>query len=738
MKRLVAAFLTVLLIAGLFAGCGNASSELSVAPITRPEFAEKTPYSELSNEEFVLAAEKDGLKLYFQPLTTQFKVENTADGSVWFSNPQDASDDEYATQLFKMQMNSTLLVEYNNIENQKVETLNLYTASVRSKKYAVSLVENGVLFEYTVTDVAKKFFLAVRLGDGCLCTDVWFEDFGESNPDKMVSAVSVAPYFVSGKLGDDGYLFLPDGSGALVNFDASNITSSSYSRPIYGEEPSSITRDWYLQASKETVKLPVLGVRRNGSAMLAVVETCAEIGTVKAFACGQKTSYANTYVSYRTLDSVEYKLGNYTTTVVNTKIKEIPTITAKYFFLSGEDADYSGMARAYRDYLAEKYSLEASNVKDTFYTDVYAGIYKKVSTLGVPHNKFVALTTTEQLAGMCEEIKGIGAENITVRYKNWNTAELKGKRVASADAASSLSFDGLSEFSGAEVYPVVEKLQSYTSGGYIDALGNATFSTAGVPFSLEGFNKSNLQSNGIKTRWTAMTKLASNVQKYLEQMVNKGFKNIAFGDLTNGLYADYRGEVYLRDYSKALMDSLLEDADGKFEGIMADGANDYAVPYSDVIYNTPVSHSMQDILAQSVPFYSIAIGGLVDCVAPSFNGESASDDLKLKAAASGVYFCYSFMNAETTEILSTSLKSLSNMNFETTLGSAAEIYNELKEITSAAKGSRIYSHKYVTETLTVTEYENGVKVYVNFADKDAEVDATAVPAKSFTVIGGEN
>ncbi len=738
MKRLAAAFLTVFLIAGLFAGCTGESSEFSAEPVTRPEFANKTPYSEIDNEEFVLAAEKGSLKLYFQPLTTQFMVENAADGSVWYSNPQDIDDDEYATQLMKMQMNSTLLVEYNNVDANKVETLNLYTATVRSKKFNINLVEDGVLFDYTVSDVGKKIYFAVRLGNGHLYTDVWYEDFGEPKQDKLVSSISVAPYFVSGRLGNEGYLFLPDGSGALVNFDKNNITADSYSRPIYGEEPSSITRDWYLQASNETIKLPVFGVRRNGSAMIAVSETCAEIGIMNANACGQKTSYANAYISYRTLDAVEYKLGNYTTTVFNTKLKDIETITTRYYFLSDDDANYSGMARRYRDYLAEKYSLGSAAVKDTFYTDVYAGIYKKVSTLGIPHDKFVPLTTAEQLSSMCEEIREIGAENITVRYKNWNTAELKGKRVSSAKSPSVLSFDELSDFSGAVVYPLVDKLQSYTSGGYIDSLGNATFSTVGMPFSMAGFNKSNLETNDITTRWIAVNKLAPNVRSYMEQLTNKGFKNIAFGDLSSKLYADYRGDGYLRDYSKKLMKGLLEDADGKFDGIMSDGANDYALAWSNVVFNTPVSHSMQDILAESVPFYSIAVGGLMDCVAPSFNGEYASDDLMLRAAASGTYFCYSFMNAESSEILSTSLKSLTNMNFETTVEGATEIYNEMKKITLAAKDSRIYSHKFISDTLTVTEYENGVKVYVNFADKAAAADSVEIPAKAFTVIGGEN
>ncbi len=738
MKRIVAAFLTIFLIAGIFTGCGSETSKLSTDALTRPEFANKTPYLELSNEEFVLAAEKGDLKLYFQPSTTQFKVENAADGSVWFSNPQDIDNDEYASRLIKMQMYATMIVGYSNTESQKEETLNMYTSVVRSQKYEIKLVDDGVLFEYKANEVGKKFYLAVRLSDDNLYTDAWYENLEETKENILISSVSVTPYFVSGRLGDDGYLFLPDGSGALVNFDTDNITADSYSRPIYGEEPTASTRDWYLQASEETVKLPVFGVLRNGSAVFAIAENGAEIGTMKANACGQVTAYANAYVSYRTLNSVQYKMGMQTTTVYDKKIKDVETFTTRYYFLTGDDANYSGMARKYRDYLAETYSLKGTTVNDTFYTDVYAGIYKKVSTFGIPHDKFVSLTTAEELEEMCKQISEIGAANITVRYKNWNKQELKGKRVSNANVSSSLSFKELSDFSGAKVYPSVDTLQSYTSGGYIDALLNSSFSTVGIPFSIDDFNKSNLQSNDTTIRWVAINKLTDNVQKYMKKLSNKGFKNIAFGDLANRLYADYRDDGYLRDYSKKIMLNLLKEADSKFEGIVSDGANDYAAVYSNVIYNTPVSHSMQDILGQSVPFYSLALGGLVDCVAPSFNGEYASDDLMLRAAASGTYFCYSFMNAESSEILSTPLKSLTNMNFESTIDDATKAYNEMKKITTAAKGSRMYSHEYITETLSVTEYENGVKVYVNFANEDAVIDSVEVPAKAFTVIGGVN
>lgn len=734
MKKFIALLLALMLLMGVFAGCKN--KVLEKEPLDRPTFSGETAYTDKANNEFVLAAEKDGLKLSFMPSTTHFMVENTIDGSVWYSNPQNAEEDEYASKITQMQMQSTLIVDYTNTETKKTTALNLYTSAVRSKKYSIGLVDDGVVFRYDVAEIGKRVNLSVRLSNGSLVTDVWYESLEEAKDNIFVSAISVAPYFVSGMIGDEGYLFLPDGSGALVEYNTDHITSDSYSRPIYGEEPTSITRDWYLEAKEEPVRLPCIGAVKNGSAIFAVAETGAELGTIMAYAPGQMTSYANAYISYGVLNSVEYDLGTYTTVIYDKNEKEAPTFTTRYYFLSGDNANYSGMARQYREYLKNKYSLSNKGVEDKFYTDVYAGVIKRVATLGVPHNKFLSLTTADELSKMVSTLRENGAVSVTARYRNWNSDELGGSRVNNAKTASSLSLKKLNDIEGVKIYPAVLSLQSYSKGGFFDALSNATYSITGLPFSIKGHLKSNLRENEKITYWVAATKLKSNGENVISELSDKGFSNIAFGDITNSLYSDYRDSGYMRDYSKTTALSLLSCAKESSQGIMSDSANDYAAVLSDVIFNAPVSHSNQDILGKSVPFYTIALGPLTECVAPVLNGEKASDGLLLSAAASGAYIGYAFMNENASELLTTELKSLTNINFESNLDEALSTYKNMQKIYSAAKGSVVYSHEYISDTLSLTKYENGARVLVNFADKEASFDGVTVPAESFVVVGG--
>lgn len=735
MKRVIAAVICVCMWLTCLCGCGGKASEHTAAE--RPVFENETPCSDLSGAEFIQCGESGDLKLSFQPATTHFRVENAADGSVWHSNPQNAEEDGYATKLTQMQMMSTLAVEYTNVETKKTTSLNLYTASVRSGKYTVTLVDNGVCFKYEVSEIGKYVYLSVTLKDGFLNTDVWYESTGEEKENVYVSAISVTPYFVSGSLGDEGYLFIPDGSGALVSYNTDNITADSYSRPIYGEEPTGVTADYYLQASQTAVCMPVFGAVRGNSAVMAVVTSGAETGTLKANACGQQSSYANVYASYSFLNSIEYDLGTYSTVVYDKKATDFDTVTTRYYFLSGDDASYSGMARRYREHLKEEYSLKESPVENTFYADVYGGVYRKVSTLGIPHDKFVPLTTADELARMTGWLRDNGVNGIAARYRSWNTDELLGNRVDSAAVSGKLDFDELSKITEAEIYPAVLNVQTYSNGGFFDALANATYSVTGLPFSMNGYLKSNLQATDETVYWIAAGKLHKNVNGLLEKLAKKGFDKIALGDIGSSLYCDFRDDGQRRSDSKRIMTAILKRAEESFASVMLESANDYAAVYADVIFNAPVDHSGQDILEQSVPFYSMALSSLVSCVAPAYNGENAADGVLLSAAAFGTAVSCSWMSGEASELLSTELRSLTNINFETTRDEALEQYRKLSAVYEAAAGSPVYSHEYITDTLSLTKYENGAEVYVNLGESETAVGEVTVPAQSFIVIGGK-
>ena len=731
MKRIFTLILTVCLTVTSLTACSSKDNKPDNT-VKADNMSQSIPYTDIKNNEYVLCAESGSIRLSFQPSTTQLKVENLADGSVWYSNPQNASEDINASQLVKMRMMSVLDIEYVNTSTKKRTAINTYTSNVKSGKYEIFTTENGVIFKYNVLEVGKTVFLSVYLQQENLLTKFWYEESKEKQENIEISSVSILPYFMRGSMYDEGYLFLPDGSGATVEFSNVVYSGNPYSRNIYGYEPTLITSDYYLDVNKNSVNLPVYGAKVNGSAMMAICEDGAEYGVLTAEACGQTSSYARAYVKYQLLSSIEYKIGNHTTELFDKANSSLKEITSRYIFLNGEDADYSGMARAYRNYLSK--GTELKNTSSSLYTDIYASVIKRVSTVGIPHNKTVSLTDEEQLKSIIEKLQNDGVEDITVRYRSWNQDEIKGSKI---NNASGISSKKLSNIKNAKIYPSLLRLHSYSNGSYLDRLLNASKSITQLPFSWKEYSLSNLNETNNSEYRVSIDWFNKNSDTLIKKLKAKDIKNIALGDVANSLYCDFKDDGFKRDKTKLAMSDFIKKTNESFESVMLDSANAYAAVFADVIYNAPIDHSNHDILSKSVPFYSMVMSGIADCVAPPYNS-GEDDEILLRTIASGAGFCVTWMWEETTELVGTDLSSISNVNFQETVDDTLKLYKRVNNVYSKVKGSRIYSHEYIYENVSVTEYENGLKIYVNFGDEPFMLEeGTQIPAKDFIAKEGK-
>lgn len=730
----IAAMACIAISAVYLSGCAAAPQETagSDRPAERPS---GEAYTQLDKEEYVLCASSDKLELYFQPSTTHFLVRNLQDDSQWYSSPQ-ILEEETASRLEQMKMQASLLIDYTDISTNKVSTTNTYTGSVQDGDYTVELLSDGVCFRYHVAEIGATIPFYVRLDGDSLVTEVDTASIESQQENVCITSIAVTPYFISGRENDEGYLFLPDGSGALVRFGAANVSADTYSRPIYGDEPTDLTMDYYLRSDEENICLPVWGAVSNGSALMAIGEDGAECGTLNAAANGQLSSMANAYASYSLLNSVMYYVGSQETRLYDDPQYTLDRLTTRYLFLTGEDANYSGMARRYRTYLQETYGLSGDRQNRGLYLDVYAGVTKTVSTLGIPHETVVPLTTTEQLLEITDYLRENGAEDITVRYRLWNSDELYGNRVTSAGAASQVvkgsGLDELTARTDIRVFPALMSLQTYRGGGFIDHVRNASQSITGLPFTWYEYSPSTLQETSDAFYRNSLAKLPRMFESLLDDLQSDQIQRLALGDIGSQLYCDYTGEGYRRTETKELMAALVKQASESTEDLMLDAANAYAGVYADVIYSAPICHSGQDILDESVPFYTLALNGLAECVAPPLNNSNVGDHAFLYTVASGSGLCYSLIYENASMLLDTSLSGLSGVSFETAGQEAADRYSQLAQVYALVGDSRMYSHEYVGDGLSVTTYENGAKVYVNFGQSAAVLpDGTELAAESF-------
>ena len=233
---------------------------------------------------------------------------------------------------------------------------------------------------------------------------------------------SITPlqYFGAADFSNDGYIFLPDGSGSIIQFEdfrKSNIAMSS-SLSIYGNDYcySEITG-----AHKQPLTMPVYGITSTKTeggvekslGYFAILEEGASMAAMnvryrsKTFREGSVYTTFTPYPSDKFDISDTISVGNSSFYTIVSESKYTGSYVTRYAMLSGNDASYMGMAEYYRNYLVKNGTLTAlENVSDDLplYLEALGSIEVVEKFLTFPVNVSKAITTFEDIETIYEEL----------------------------------------------------------------------------------------------------------------------------------------------------------------------------------------------------------------------------------------------------------------------------------------------------------------------------------------------
>ena len=285
MKRLTA-LLTALLLAVLLV-----SGAAEPADTPEPEKADPA----VQGEE-VTVAESGNLRLSVNLSTCAVALWNGADGSRWDTNPVDPQEDAYTGGAVLNDIRSQLVVTY--YDHQKnTATIGSYLASVLRRSFEIRKIADGVRVTYNFSRETEQFSIPLeyRLRDGALDIRIPVKDIKERG-EARISEIQVLPYFLWGGNGEEGYLLIPDGSGALIDFSVPRPHAAPYKQKVYGRDLA--TSYYYDEGDKQAARLPVFGVSRGGSGLLAVISGNESAAYVEANPVGAVSSMANAFASF--------------------------------------------------------------------------------------------------------------------------------------------------------------------------------------------------------------------------------------------------------------------------------------------------------------------------------------------------------------------------------------------------------------------------------------------------------
>ncbi len=565
----------------------------------------------------------------------------------------------------------------------------------------------------------------------------------------VITNVAVLPMFGAAGVEDEGFMFVPEGGGALINFNNGKLLQNSYFANLYGWDYAT-NRTEMINETRNT--FPVFGMAKNGKSFLCFMEGATSYASIQADIAMRYNSYNWMCAKYRVLHYDQYNVSAKTAQLVYMYEKEIPqdTVIQRYRFFNTDS--YVDMANAYGDYLRETYpALAASTPSKTapVAVELIGAIDKTVVRFGLPLDTVFSTTTFAQAQEIIQDLTDKGVTNMNVRFAGWANggvtqqvmtrvdvlSELGGKKAMKALIAKAkelnvpLYFDGVTCF-------------AYDSGileGFTPFSDAARYTTREqvllTPFDMVTHLESEWLDTYYLVRPEFAKETAANMLKALDDLDAYG---VSFRDVGSFLSGDYNPkDTVTREQVKAMNIKTLEDAKANGQAVMIRIGNDYAVPYADIITDMDLLGGNYAITDAVIPFYQIALHGAKDYTGESINlaGNFLQEFLTCVEYGAGLNF--TFMAEDARLLQNTTHSTYFGSTYADWAEKASGLITRYQKDMEGLNQQRIVSHEKLTDEVAVTGYEDGTKVYVNYGMDVYAADGVVIPARDYIVERGQ-
>lgn len=688
-------------------------------------------------------AENDAYTLYANLKDPTIKLVRKSDGAAVSSRPEGMDEMEDLKNAVRLSMGSMLNIRYADRDSNITE-VNSATGSVARGNFAAKAIANGVRFDFHFANEGFLVPLEITLTEKGLSTRVPLADIQESTPSIKLTEIIPLPNFGAGLAGTEGYALVPDGSGAIIPYE---YGLADYSQRIYGDDPA-VGRSTGV-APTQVARLPVFGSTDTKSAMLGIITSGDARARVAAEVASKRSPYTTVRAEfiYRERLLIDVSQATFESTQAN--MFEPTSCQLECFaveYRMPQQADYVGMANAYRQYLMEEKGMTASAASAALQVQVVGGVMHEESILGIPVDRVLPVTTYADTLSMIEALQKRGVDQLSLDYLYWYqdgtedrlTVDMKAEKRLGGKRQLKKLLSNLPE--GVSLYFDLNFTEMMHNQAGYSTLYSTAQNVKKEPLTLQEFFMSTYRpkTDGNKVFMldpSELSDLAAKWEKKYDKWSSVGMTGLSLNGMGSTIYSHFGDDPVDRGVAQALWEQTIANVSEKAEnGLLLTDANAYALPYATTVQSVPVEHSRYLCEERSVPFYTMALHGLVDMSVPPVN--DAEGNLRvLQAVESGIGLTYTLGWQNTTELKNTAGEQYNYITADHWLDQAAEQYTRLTPYLKAVSGQSVTAHTRLADGVYRTDFANGAWALVNYTDAAYAVDGAEIPAGGYLTGG---
>lgn len=745
-KRILSIVICLVLLLSLTA-CGSGY----IPP--QKSFDEKVQSSTLSDGEVI--AQNSKYSLVYEAETGSVKMVDIANGTVWDITPKSTGEVQY--DAFGLPIGDHVFTQAAFQVAYMDKTIrgggsNMVTSTegaVEGGRVVVKPIENGVTIEYYFD--GQKFMIPV---DYVLCDDylsISVDSTKIQETDLRITSIDFTPFLNSVENDTpDSYLFIPSGSGALMNVKSYNEQGLSYSSFVYGDDYT--MEDKYIATEEKSIRLPVCGYKTGDKGGFTIIDSGAETASLNTIVGSTAYKFSTIYPTfqlrgYTNHEARAFKNSYYANVYPENMIEA--TVSMRFYPLSGDNANYTAMADIYRDYLIKEKGLTETDDEKSMSVNIIGGSQITKSLLGIPYETVLATTTVEQANSIVTELSQ-NVDGLAVKLKDFGDSGVDIGKIGGAynlsdnvGSASQLKkLSTLCNDNKVDLYFDYDLVRFNSSGSGFSHYSDAVLNSGILKAEQYIPDKAN-RSNNVDEAYRLLkpSNFADAVMKAVKQNSKWQIGGASFETLTSIAYSDYSNYHETVDfnarngYSAAVIKALGQVKENN-QKLMATDANEYAALMADIITDAPVNSNNGFAFDEEVPFYSMVFKGYVPMTTESINLAKNSNKSILGAVEGGLGLNYTVINQWDNKLIDAVYPYFYGTVYSDVKDDIFATYNDLSDYYASIKGAKIVSNTVVASGVHCTVFDNGVTVYVNYNNAAAQTPAGEIGAQSYIITGG--